>query len=198
MWQIQRKILQVLTAASKKLTTFSDIAPCSLVEVDWRFRGHRSDVGGSKHIWNVSPLLRDHTAHYHTRLSSLKKMCSQRSKVALFVESSRKYCLWFNYYARLFSVFNVRWLWYACKFEFKVFLKSRTGEMNKMGGIKKSRPFKIISSTKLNYYLAASLWPYELMSWVWYFICMFDLKLNFFLHHVDDRHLILHTCKMQS
>jgi hypothetical protein len=31
--------LQVLTAASMKITTFGDIAPCSLVEVDWRFRG---------------------------------------------------------------------------------------------------------------------------------------------------------------
>jgi hypothetical protein len=31
--------LQVLTAASMKLRVFWDVAPCSLIEVDWRFRG---------------------------------------------------------------------------------------------------------------------------------------------------------------
>jgi hypothetical protein len=30
---------QVLTAAIKKMTAFWVITPCSLVEVDWRFRG---------------------------------------------------------------------------------------------------------------------------------------------------------------
>jgi hypothetical protein len=42
---------QDLTAASIKMTVFWDVAPCSLVEIDRRFRGvlHRPDDGGSKH-----------------------------------------------------------------------------------------------------------------------------------------------------
>jgi len=44
----------------------SDIAPCSLVEVDRRFRGayflHQGDDGGSTHLWNVGLLQRDYTA----------------------------------------------------------------------------------------------------------------------------------------
>jgi hypothetical protein len=42
---------QVLTAASMKMTAFWDIVPCSLVEVDRRFRG--PDDGGSTNLWNV-------------------------------------------------------------------------------------------------------------------------------------------------
>jgi hypothetical protein len=46
----------------KKMTPFLDIVPCSLVEVDRRFRGvfchHRPDRG-SVHVWNVSLLQRD-------------------------------------------------------------------------------------------------------------------------------------------
>jgi hypothetical protein len=47
-WVIVR--FQVLTAASTKVTVFWDVAPCSLVENDRRFRGDRPDDGGSKHI----------------------------------------------------------------------------------------------------------------------------------------------------
>jgi hypothetical protein len=45
---------QILTATSMKMTVFLDVAPCSLVEIDRRFRGfrvtHRSDDGGSKNL----------------------------------------------------------------------------------------------------------------------------------------------------
>jgi hypothetical protein len=49
-----------------KVTAFWDMALCSLVEVDRRFRGayclhrqgdHRPDYGGSKHLLNVGQLL---------------------------------------------------------------------------------------------------------------------------------------------
>jgi hypothetical protein len=50
-----KKRFKVLTAASMKMTAFWDIAPCSLIEVDRRFRGaycvhHQGDDGGSKHL----------------------------------------------------------------------------------------------------------------------------------------------------
>jgi hypothetical protein len=43
-----------------------DVAPCSHVEVDRRFRGaycfhHRRDDGGSTQLWNVRPLKRDYS-----------------------------------------------------------------------------------------------------------------------------------------
>jgi hypothetical protein len=49
----------VLTAASVKMATFWDIAPCNLVEVDGRFRGtyclhHRERC--LRHLWNVGLL----------------------------------------------------------------------------------------------------------------------------------------------
>jgi hypothetical protein len=37
---------KVLTAASKKKIVFWDVAPCSLIEINRRFRGD----GGSKHL----------------------------------------------------------------------------------------------------------------------------------------------------
>jgi hypothetical protein len=45
----------VLTAASMKFRLFWDVAPCSHVEVDRRFRGayclhHQGDDGGSAHL----------------------------------------------------------------------------------------------------------------------------------------------------
>jgi hypothetical protein len=59
---------QVPTAASMKITVFWDDAPCSLVEMDQRFRGaycpyYHGDDGGSKHLWNVGQFLPDYTAH---------------------------------------------------------------------------------------------------------------------------------------
>jgi hypothetical protein len=59
---------------TRKMTTFCDIAPCSPV-AHRRFIGaynlhHQGDNGGSTHLWNVSQLLRDYTAHYLRRLSS--------------------------------------------------------------------------------------------------------------------------------
>jgi hypothetical protein len=45
---------QVLTAASMKMTVFWDVAQCSVVEIDRRFRGayclHCPDDGSSKHL----------------------------------------------------------------------------------------------------------------------------------------------------
>jgi hypothetical protein len=41
---------QVLMAANLKMTVSWDIAPCSLVEIDRRFRADRPDEGGSKHL----------------------------------------------------------------------------------------------------------------------------------------------------
>jgi hypothetical protein len=42
---------QVLTAASMKFSVFWDVAPCSHVEVDIRFRAmNRPDDGGSTHL----------------------------------------------------------------------------------------------------------------------------------------------------
>jgi hypothetical protein len=51
-WTVEIVRFQVLTAASMKITVFWDVALCSLVEIDWCFRGasgHCPDVGGSKH-----------------------------------------------------------------------------------------------------------------------------------------------------
>jgi hypothetical protein len=61
-----------------KMETFWNIALCSLVEIDRRFRGtysihhpgDRPDVGGRTHLWNVGLHLRVHTAVYPKRLSS--------------------------------------------------------------------------------------------------------------------------------
>jgi hypothetical protein len=46
---------QVLTEASMKMTAFSDIAKCSLIEVDGRFRDaycllYQGDEGGCTHL----------------------------------------------------------------------------------------------------------------------------------------------------
>jgi hypothetical protein len=49
-------------------TAFWDIALCSLIEVDWHFRGaHCRDNGVSKHI---GLLLQEYTTQYPKRLSS--------------------------------------------------------------------------------------------------------------------------------
>jgi hypothetical protein len=49
---------QVLTAASMKFRVFWDVASCSHVDFDGRFRGtyclhHEADDGGSTHLSNV-------------------------------------------------------------------------------------------------------------------------------------------------
>jgi hypothetical protein len=60
-----------------KFRVFFDVAPCSHVEVDRRFRGayclhHQGDDGpddgGSTHLWNVGPLQRNYTALHSRRL----------------------------------------------------------------------------------------------------------------------------------
>jgi len=60
-------IFQVLTAASMNMTAFCNIAPCSLVEVDRRFRGyyclhHQGDDWGSTQVWNAGLLQQDYMA----------------------------------------------------------------------------------------------------------------------------------------
>jgi hypothetical protein len=54
---------QVLTATSVMMTVFKDVAPCSLVEIDRRFRGayclslQDDDDGDSKHLLNVGQFI---------------------------------------------------------------------------------------------------------------------------------------------
>jgi hypothetical protein len=55
--------------------SFLDIAPCSFIGVDWRFRGayclHRHpDVGISTQTWNVGLLQRNYTSLYPRKVSS--------------------------------------------------------------------------------------------------------------------------------
>jgi hypothetical protein len=50
--------LKVLTAANMKMIVFWDTAPCSLVEIDRRFRDayclhHRPDDEGNKHLYEI-------------------------------------------------------------------------------------------------------------------------------------------------
>jgi hypothetical protein len=67
---------QLLTAASMKFRVFWDVAPCSQVDVDRRFRGayylhhgdDRHDDGGSTHPWNVGQHLLDYKAVHPRRL----------------------------------------------------------------------------------------------------------------------------------
>jgi hypothetical protein len=64
---------QVLTAASVKFRVFWDVAPCSHVEVDRRFRGaycfhHQGDE--SSPLWNVGQLQRDYTVLNQMKLLS--------------------------------------------------------------------------------------------------------------------------------
>jgi hypothetical protein len=62
-----------------KMAVFWDVALCSLVDTDCCFRGayylhhlgdHHSDVGGSKHLWNVSQYLQDYKAKHPRRQPS--------------------------------------------------------------------------------------------------------------------------------
>jgi hypothetical protein len=87
-FQVMHVTFQVLIAASMKVTTFGNVAPCSLVEVYRRFRcpnchhyqggdtvsiisamSHRRDDGGSTHLWNVGLLPRDYTVLNPRKLS---------------------------------------------------------------------------------------------------------------------------------
>jgi hypothetical protein len=72
---------QVLMAVSMRMTVLWDVVPCSLIEIDQRFRGtyclhHQVDGGGSKHLWNVNQFLWDCTAQNPRRQSfSFVKFC---------------------------------------------------------------------------------------------------------------------------
>jgi hypothetical protein len=44
--------------AHMKMTVFLDVVPCSVIEIDLRFRGayyfhHQGDDVSSKHLWNI-------------------------------------------------------------------------------------------------------------------------------------------------
>jgi hypothetical protein len=57
LWTSKVASFQVLTAVSMKMTVFWDAAPCSLVEIDRRFRGtyclhHRGDNRADRHLRN--------------------------------------------------------------------------------------------------------------------------------------------------
>jgi hypothetical protein len=73
--------LQVLTAASMKMTAFWDIARCSLVKVDRRFRHayclHQNDDGGSTPLCYVGILLRDYIALYTRWLRDVFRLYHQ-------------------------------------------------------------------------------------------------------------------------
>jgi hypothetical protein len=59
---------QVLTAASMKMAVFWVVAPCSLVEVYWRFRGA---CCLHQHLWNVGKLIPDYMVQQPSRQLSL-------------------------------------------------------------------------------------------------------------------------------
>jgi hypothetical protein len=72
----------VITAASMKFRIFWDVAPCSHVEVDWRFRGayclhhYSSPWWWSIYLWNVSKLPST-TRRYIPKDSKLQhRLCS--------------------------------------------------------------------------------------------------------------------------
>jgi hypothetical protein len=101
---------QILTATSKKMTAFWDIAPCSLVDVDRRFRAiHRPDNGGITHLWKFGLLQRNYTALNSRRLSSI--YISVTFWRLLAVETAWtieiKLCMLFRYYSTLSSYSSV-------------------------------------------------------------------------------------------
>jgi hypothetical protein len=63
-----------IIAPSMNMTVLWDIAPCTLVKVDRRFRcahslQYQGDYGGYTHLWNVGILQQVYTALYSIRLS---------------------------------------------------------------------------------------------------------------------------------
>jgi hypothetical protein len=77
MWNMVR--LQVLTATSMKMTVLWNVASCSLVDTDRRFRGvycihHQGDDGGSKHVQIVG--------EYQTTRRDTSKDLSHLSKIS--------------------------------------------------------------------------------------------------------------------
>jgi hypothetical protein len=86
-WRSERHVwyCRLLTTSSMEMKVFCDVAPCSLVGADRRFRGAYSlhlqgDDGGSRHLWNVGTLQRGYTALCPIRLSYSN--CMQQHKVA--------------------------------------------------------------------------------------------------------------------
>jgi hypothetical protein len=54
-----------------KMTVFWDVALCSLVEINWCFKGaYCPHDGGSKNLWNVSQFLPNYTLQHLRRKSS--------------------------------------------------------------------------------------------------------------------------------
>jgi hypothetical protein len=69
----RRHVFDLLNNFLLQFRVFCDVAPCSQVEVDRRFRDvyclhHQGDDGGSKQVLNVSQLQLDYTALHLRRL----------------------------------------------------------------------------------------------------------------------------------
>jgi hypothetical protein len=50
-------MLHTITSNFLKMAVFWNVAPGSLVDIDFHFRGCCADDGGSKHMWNVGQYL---------------------------------------------------------------------------------------------------------------------------------------------
>jgi hypothetical protein len=89
---------QVLTGTRMKMTVFYDVMPWSLVETDQHFRGayclhHQGDdVGGNKHLWNVSQFLPDYTGLHPERQSS--SYIKTNSKIPPDQNTLLQYAIW--------------------------------------------------------------------------------------------------------
>jgi hypothetical protein len=118
-------IFQVLAVTNMNMTAVWDIAPCSFVETDWRFRStycilYQGDdcdntrYRGSNQLQNVGQILGD-TAPYRKRLSSLSSYVRlgplnsllslgfpTTTVNALFISSTRAVMYNFSHSSRLF------------------------------------------------------------------------------------------------
>jgi hypothetical protein len=76
--------IKLQEAKEMKTTVFWDVAPCSLVQFNQRFRGacylryQCDDDGSSKHLGNIAKLLPDYTVQHPRRQSSSYSLPWQR------------------------------------------------------------------------------------------------------------------------
>jgi hypothetical protein len=116
---------QFLTATSTEMAVFWDVAPCSLVDIDRRFRDYFPDDGGSKHIWNVVSIYqstwRNIPEDSHPRLSVVLSkfllptgqyyqvcLVNDSCPLSLFVPSSLPFILQLYFLNRSYLLF-VEW-----------------------------------------------------------------------------------------
>jgi hypothetical protein len=76
-----------------KMAVFWDVAPCSLVDVDWCFRGAyclhhqgRECWRWRQHLWNIAQFLPDYTAQYPSRLHARRRDNLKSHTKVSFVE----------------------------------------------------------------------------------------------------------------